>query len=311
MSAYAHQMERQFSTASASLSSRGNSDMGSRYVVESGFYMTAFAATIFIAALVTVGVLLITLLIALTVMLQSCQSKNSGVVEIQKLNEDYNYCTMYASHAELNNLGADGFPSVCLSVAIQYIKEHQYERDLNFTMSMIERYFESVLPLDDRLDVVLIDIDDIVPLNSWKTNPLTYGLDRYRRGDCFEEAKHLKYTFFLRLYIKLRESGWPLILLSRKPERQRNATTEHLLSAGYSGWYSLIMRLDDEMRLESREYFSSRRALLLKEGFRLSAIISSQMDALTGQYLGKGIFKLPNPIYFSFEQNRNISYKAQ
>lgn len=42
--------------------------------------------------------------------------------------------------------------------------------------------------------------------------------------------------------MKLRASGWPLILLSRKSGRQQNATVEYLISAGYSGWTSLIMR---------------------------------------------------------------------
>lgn len=42
--------------------------------------------------------------------------------------------------------------------------------------------------------------------------------------------------------MKLQASGWPLILLSRKSQRQQNATVGHLISAGYSGWTSLIMR---------------------------------------------------------------------
>lgn len=137
--------------------------MGSRYVVESGFYMTSFAATIFIASLVTVGVLLIALVISLTVMLESCQSRSKGVVEMQKASDDYNYCKTFALHAELNSLGPDDFPSVCRSLAIRHIKE--YERDLNISLLVVERYFDSVTPLDDGLDVVLMDIDDIFPSN--------------------------------------------------------------------------------------------------------------------------------------------------
>lgn len=57
-----------------------------------------------------------------------------------------------------------------------------------------------------------------------------------------EEAKHLKHMFTLKLFMKLQVRGWPVILLSRKHEGQRNATTELLISAGYRGWSSLIMR---------------------------------------------------------------------
>lgn len=60
--------------------------------------------------------------------------------------------------------------------------------------------------------------------------------------ECIEEAKHLKHMFTLKLFMKLQVRGWPVILLSRKHEGQRNATTELLISAGYRGWSSLIMR---------------------------------------------------------------------
>lgn len=138
--------------------------MGSRYAVESGFYITSFAATIFIGGLVTVGILLVTLLIALAVMLQSCQSSRAGVVEIAKASDDYSYCKMYALHAELNSLEveADYFPSVCRVLAIQYLKAGLYTRDLNFTVWMIESYFSTLSPTPDGLDVVLLDIDYVV-----------------------------------------------------------------------------------------------------------------------------------------------------
>ncbi|CAL5363755.1 unnamed protein product [Camellia sinensis] len=247
VSAYAHQMEREYSNRS--LSSRGGSEIGSHYVVEAGFYMTSFAATLFLAALVTCGVLLVTLLIALTVMLQSCESRNAGIVEISKANENYNYCKIFSLHAELNSLDVDQFPEICRITAVQYIKEGQYAKDLNLTMGVAENYFNGVRPLEDGLDMVLMDIDDFLPLTSHCTDPLQ----------------------------------------SRKPEKQRNATIEYLISAGYGGWSSLVMRLEDEMQMDSREYFSRLRNSLQKQSCRITAVISSQMDALTGPYSGNRI----------------------
>lgn len=148
--------------------------MGSRYVMESGFYMTSFAATIFIASLVTVGILIITLLIALTVMLQSCQSKSSGIVEIQKTSNDYHQCKIFALHAEHNSLGADELPSICRVSAIQYLRSGQYARDLNATIWMIESYFSRITPQNDGLDVVLIDIDDILSSDPHHTSLLIW-----------------------------------------------------------------------------------------------------------------------------------------
>lgn len=136
--------------------------------------MTSFAATIFIAALVTVGVLLITLLIALTVMLQSCQSKSTGVVQLEKLNVEFDYCKVFILHAELNGLVVDEVPTVCKAYFTQYIKEGQYHRELQLTKQLAESYFSALVPNDDGLDVVLMDIDDIFSANFLHQNKLYY-----------------------------------------------------------------------------------------------------------------------------------------
>ncbi|XP_044507765.1 uncharacterized protein At2g39920-like [Mangifera indica] len=302
MSAYGHEMEREYSIRS--LESRGGSELGSRYAVESGFYMTSFAATIFIGGLVTVGILLVTLLIALAVMLQSCQSSRAGVVEIAKASDDYSYCKMYALHAELNSLEveADYFPSVCRVLAIQYLKAGLYTRDLNFTMWMIESYFSTLSPTPDGLDVVLLDIDYVVAPSPQCTKLLMDGIDPCGNVDDIKEANHLKQMLTLKLFLSLQASGWPVILISRKPEGQRNATTELLISAGYGDWASLIMRVDDEMQMDSRGYISRQRTILQEGGFRITCLISCQMDALMGPNLGKRVFKLPNPLYYDFQR---------
>ncbi|GAB4831870.1 hypothetical protein Ancab_005885 [Ancistrocladus abbreviatus] len=288
MSAYGHQMEREFSVQS--LSSRGGSEMGSRYQYVSGFYMTSFAATVFIAGLVTVGILLITLLIALAVMLQSCQSQHSGVIQSWKAHHTDDYCKIFVLQAEINKWEADEYPSVCNAYIVRYTSEGQYARDLNFIIWMAEGYFSSITPLDNKLGVVLMDIDDIFPSSSKFSSPLSCV-------ECIEVVVHLKRILILRLYNKLRASGWPLMLLTRKSGQHRNSTTNYLSSEGYIGWSSLIMRSDDEMSMNNYEYFSRRRAMLEKEGFHIIGIISSHMDALTGPNVGKRVFKLPNPIF--------------
>lgn len=58
--------------------------------------------------------------------------------------------------------------------------------------------------------------------------------------------------------------------------------------------------------MDSCEYFSRKRAALQKEGFRIAGTISSRYNALTGPYSGKLIFKLPNPIYYIYENQNEI-----
>lgn len=171
-------------------------------MLETGFYMTSFAATIFIAALVTIGVLFITLLIALTVMLQSCQSRSAGVIQSQKSDYDYNKCEVLVMHAELNNLESGHIPIVCRVPTVLYIKEGQYARDLNSTMLVVENYFSIVSPLNDGLDMVLVDIDDILSSNHQNANIL---LQRYflvpfktfSHLDCSSLGSHIRFLTLL------------------------------------------------------------------------------------------------------------------
>ncbi|PPD73019.1 hypothetical protein GOBAR_DD30073 [Gossypium barbadense] len=279
MSAYGHQMEREFSAQS--LLSRGDTgtEMGSRYVSESGFYMTSFAATIFIAGLVTIGVVLVTSVVSLAVMLQSCENKSKGVVAtIDKANDNHHYCEILALHGELNGLKPDNVPPLCRNLAVQYIETGGYTRDLDFVMRMIENFFDTVSPSKNRTDAVLIDIDNILV-----SDPSVRRI--------------------LESYTKLHSRGWLLILLSRKHEKQRHVTTKHLNSLGFSGWSSLIMRSDLEMEMGTREYFCRRRTEMKEQGNEIMSVISSQMDALMGLSLGIQLFKLPNPLYYNFENN--------
>ncbi|KAK6933058.1 Acid phosphatase, class B-like [Dillenia turbinata] len=313
MSAYGHQMEREYSTQS--LSSRGDSELGSRYSVQSRFYMTSFAATVFVGALITVGVLLTSILVALVVMLQSCESKNSGVIETSG---NHDYCKVLALHAELNRLKPDDIPSICKVHAIKYIKEGQYMKDLISTISVAESYFSSITPGYDGLDVVLFDIDYLFPPNFLNINLLPYSIelfwsraDQYGCDNCVEMARQMKHRLVLNLYAKLQARGWKLFLLTRKSNKQHNATVEHLISAGYEGWVTLIMRCGEQMQMDSSEYISRRRTLMQQEGFRITGIISSQMDALTGPCLGRQVFKLPNPMAYITEQtfeNQSLSF---
>ncbi|KAL0303813.1 UNVERIFIED_CONTAM: hypothetical protein Sradi_6249400 [Sesamum radiatum] len=249
MSAYGHEMEREHSAQS--LSTRGSSEMGSQYTTEAGIYMSASAATVFISGLVTVGISVVSLLIALTVMLNSCQSRNSGVLEVYRNTHNYDYCRNFALHAELNSLGADLFPEICKDINIQIKKD----------------------PLHESI----------------------------------RDANYLKHIFAMKLCLKLQSSRWPLILFSRRPEKLRNTTVEHLMSMGCHGWSSLIMRIDDEMLMDFQEFLSRRRTMLQRGGFRIMAVVSSQMDALSGRYSSARIFKLPNPFFqYNMEDHGEI-----
>ncbi|CAH9091165.1 unnamed protein product [Cuscuta epithymum] len=294
MSAYGHLMERDFSAHS--LSSRENSEMGSHFTMESGIYMSPFAATVFFAGLVTVGVSLVTLVITLTVMLHSCQSKRSGVVEnllqVPKSTYYYHHCLPFAMHMVLSSLNSDSFPEVCKYSSVPYITEGQPMEDFNDTVQMIENYFGTIKPLKDACDVVLMDVDDFFPEDQSFQRVEENGCSNCKEG----YIKCPKQVFVSKLYMKLQASGLNLVLVSRMPEKLRNATVEYLLSLGCSGWSSLFMRKEHEKQTDTREYFFMQRKALEEAGFHIVAAISSHLDVLTSQSSFTRVFGLPSPI---------------
>nr|XP_043613657.1 uncharacterized protein At2g39920-like [Erigeron canadensis] len=288
MSAYGHEMEREYS---ASLSSGEESDMGSEFRMESVIYMSSFAATVFVGALVTVGVLLMTSIISLVVMLQSCQSKSSGTIEMSKsvdeyYSDRYEYCRTGYLHAELNNFELYSVPEICKDVILKYIKDGHYMRELSIVVSTIEDYFKNVAPNVGGADVVLMDIDDL----------LIHGFHHNgRHGSGVKEAEHLKHVFLLQIYSKLRSGGWSLVLCSREHEKQRSVIIDKLIAARCEGWSKLIMRSDEDMKKDTREYFSKQKAMVQANGYNIRAVISSRMDILVGPFIRTQLFKLPNP----------------
>ncbi|KAK7300558.1 hypothetical protein RJT34_11404 [Clitoria ternatea] len=295
MSAYGHQMEQMYSARSLS----GGSELRSSFVMESGFYITSFAATMFVAGLAAVGLLLITLLISLAMMLQSCQRSHAGVIELQHVNDDYSYCKVYSLHAKLNNLEEHNLPDICKDLAIKYIQGGQYAKDLDLTKSLVESYFNNIRASDDGLDVVLIDIDGIFP-----SNPQSENLFPSSINNCILEAMNLKRMLVLRLYKNLQASGWSIILLSREHGTHQNITINHLKSAGFRGWSSLMMRAEDGDCTKGNECFSRQRNMILAKGLHIKGIISSEMDALSVEDTGIRKFLLLDPICDKFDQQR-------
>ncbi|CAK8538256.1 unnamed protein product [Lathyrus sativus] len=270
--------------------------MGSSFMLESGFYITSFSATIFIAGFAALGLLLITLLVSMAMMLQSCQNNSAGILELRNVKDDYSYCKIHSLHAKFNHLEEHDVPEICKDLAVQYIKGGQYARDLDLTKSVIEEYFNGVKPSQDGFDVVLIDIDGIFPLSPRSSN-LFQSI-----SNCILEAKNLKRMAVLRLYMNLRASGWPIILLSRDPVKDQNVTINHLVSAGFRGWSSLMMR-EGENSTKTNEYISRQRNAIQTKGFRVISIISSHMDVLSVAEEDAGMrkFLLPDPICDMFE----------
>lgn len=72
---------------------------------------------------------------------------------------------------------------------------------------------------------------------------------RIKQEVYIEEAKHQRSKLILELYSKLRSQGYSMVLLSKRPQEERNSTAEQLKYRGYSDWSGLIMRFANKSLL--------------------------------------------------------------
>ncbi|PIN10151.1 Acid phosphatase [Handroanthus impetiginosus] len=262
--------------------------MRSRFNYEDGILMKSLYAVVYFCMFALALVSISGLIVVIVMKIKYRERLTAEALEKYR-NPSYDYCRHLAFHAEMNSLSADVFPAtICKDINTWYVKEGQYRRDLNITVRIAEDFFSSVRKKNDSRDVVLMDADDFLTMKTFDTNRMIYRIKE-------DDADYLKHIFAMKLYLKLQSSRWPLILFTRKPEKLRNATVEHLTSMGCHGWSSLIMRKDNKMNFQ--EYLSRERSMLQRQGLRIIAVISSHMDALRGPFLGNHVFKLPNPIF--------------
>lgn len=292
--------------SSQSLLSRRGSGLysSSRYlqVDDTGVYLTSLAVTILITAIATIGILLITLIITLSILFANCQSKADVVIKQgSRALERVDVCRSFALNFELNNLrGNDVFPSMCEEYVFHYMRSGQYENDVKGTIRAAESYWNSVIPSADGFDAVVMDIDETalsnVPYyNSFQLRSQLHNKSAWNHW--IEQAKAPALTHTLKLYQKLQSSGLALIFLTRRHENQRSSTVKNLLLAGYSGWKMLIMRSEDELHMDIQTFKSKQRLYLENLGFRIKGVIGDQWSDISGPAVGNRTFKMPNPLY--------------
>lgn len=97
------------------------------------------------------------------------------------------------------------------------------------------------------------------------------------------------------LFLRLKRSGVTPILMTGRPERQRQETTSCLESLGVSGWQTLIMRAEGDDRPAS-VYKAQARKGLQQKGWKIGPSTGDRISDMSFGHLGHG-FLLPNPMY--------------
>jgi predicted secreted acid phosphatase len=98
------------------------------------------------------------------------------------------------------------------------------------------------------------------------------------------------------LYEYLLNKGVNVIFLTRRNYTEYEVTYKNLLLAGYSGFDTLITQREDELKLKSIEFKSTKRTELTNLGYKIIGTVGDQWADLNGPYSGIQI-KLPNYLY--------------
>jgi acid phosphatase len=75
----------------------------------------------------------------------------------------------------------------------------------------------------------------------------------------------------------------------------RDATSENLRKAGYSGWTDLMLRPDHTSSIQ--EFKAAKRKEITEKGYTIIANVGDQYSDLKGGYAER-VYKIPNPFYF-------------
>lgn len=121
---------------------------------ETGVYLSSLAVTIILSALATLGILLFTVVVTLSIVLGQCHDRP---VTANKPNQ----CASFALSAEVDNLQNWTLPQDCITNAALYVNSGQYDLDFSLAIDAARAFLRSsVADVSDGRDLVALDLDD-------------------------------------------------------------------------------------------------------------------------------------------------------
>ncbi|OMO64921.1 Acid phosphatase (Class B) [Corchorus capsularis] len=213
------------------------------------------------------------------------------------------YCESWRMNVELHNIREfQVVPQECVDYIKKYMTGSQYTADSERAIEEVKLYLTSCCSLqNDGKDAWIFDVDDTLLSTVPYFKKHGFGGQKLNLTSLeawMEECKAPALEPTLKLFNELKDKGIKIFLVSSRRETLRSATVDNLISAGYHGWSSLILRgLDDEY-LQMQQFKSEARKKLVDQGYRIWGIIGDQWSSLKGPPKPNRAFKLPNSIYY-------------
>ncbi|KAG7541551.1 HAD-like superfamily [Arabidopsis thaliana x Arabidopsis arenosa] len=222
---------------------------------------------------------------------------------IKNIDDNVNlHCTSWRFAAETNNLAPwKTIPAECADYVKDYLMGEGYVVDVERVSEEAKLYASSFQSNGDGKDIWIFDIDETLLSN------LPYYMEHGCGLEVFNHSKFDKWVEkgiapaiapSLKLYQKVIDLGYKVILLTGRRENHRVITVENLRNAGFHNWDKLILRSLDDRNKTATMYKSEKREEMVKEGYRIRGNSGDQWSDLLGSAMSERSFKLPNPMYY-------------
>lgn len=175
-----------------------------------------------------------------------------------------------------------------------YYESGNYDEEMSEIIEKAKEKFSKIEIKNNS--AVIFDVDDTALSNYEISKRLDYGYDFkiIQEWVLSEKLPAIKQT--KELYDFLKSKNVKLIFLTGRNFEEYDATYKNLISQGYTGFDSLIVRNKEQKKTKAQTFKSNVREALTKSGYKIIGTIGDQWTDLNGQYSGIQI-KLPNYLY--------------
>ena len=175
-----------------------------------------------------------------------------------------------------------------------YYESGKYDEEMNEIINDTKEKFNKIEIKSNS--AVIFDVDDTALSNYEISKRLDFGYDYKIVQDWVLSAKLPAINQVKELYDFLKSKNVKLIFLTGRNFEEYDATYKNLISQGYTGFDTLIVRSEEQKKTKSQIFKSGAREELTKSGYDIIGTIGDQWTDLNGQYSGLQI-KVPNYLY--------------
>ncbi|MCJ7553930.1 MAG: hypothetical protein MUO34_08605 [Ignavibacteriaceae bacterium] len=179
-----------------------------------------------------------------------------------------------------------------------YYESGKYDEEMNEIINDAKEKFSKIEIKKSASggSVVIFDVDDTALSNYEISKRLDFGYDKKIIDDWVLSAQLPAIKQTKELYDYLKSKNIKLIFITGRLTEEYEATSKNLISQGYTGFDTLIVRNEQEKKINSQIFKSRVRENLTKAGYKIIGTVGDQWPDLNGPYSGIQI-KVPNYLY--------------